>query len=71
MNEEQKEENLEQHLRQKLIDNVPPVDLEEFTIELHLAMDVFFMGKTERRGNTITLKIPNGQKFRITTELIS
>ena len=51
--------------------NYPPVDLEEFLCELHLAMDVFFEGKAKRNGNTITLKIPNGQKFRITAERIS
>ena len=49
--------------------NYPPVDLEEFLCELHLAMDVFFEGSAVRDGKTITLRIPNGQKFRITAEL--
>ena len=47
----------------------PPIELEQFLCELHLAMDVFFEGNAQRDGKTITLKIPNGQKFRITAEL--
>ena len=48
----------------------PPVELEEFLIELHLAMRIFFEGTIKRDGKTITLKIPNKQKFRITAELV-
>ena len=47
----------------------PPVELYNFLCELHLAMKVFFEGTVKRNGSTITLKIPNGQKFRITAEL--
>ena len=46
----------------------PPVELEQFLCELHLALDIFFEGDAERNDNQITLKIPNGQKFRITAE---
>ena len=48
----------------------PPVELEEFLCELHLAMKVFFEGTLKRNGDKIILKIPNGQKFRITAELV-
>ena len=71
MNEEQKDRELEQRLRHEMNEDIPPVDLKEFVIELHLAMDVFFMGAAEREGNTVTLNLPNGQKFRVTAESIS
>ena len=48
----------------------PPVELYNFLCELHLAMNVIFEGTVKRNGKTITLKIPNGQKFRITAELV-
>ena len=51
--------------------NVPPISLEQFNFELLYAIDVCFMGDVECNGNTITLSVPNGQKFRVTTELIS
>ena len=47
----------------------PPIELHEFLCELQLAMKVFFEGTVRRNGQTITLRLPNGQKFRITAEL--
>ena len=54
----------------ELSKNEPPVELEAFLCELHLAMTVFFEGTVKRDGKTIALKRPNGQKFRITAEYV-
>ena len=56
-------------LLRELSKKEPPVELEEFLCELHLAMRVFFEGTVKRDGKAITLKIPNGQRFRVTAEL--
>ena len=55
-------------LLRELEKNEPPIELEQFLCKLHLALDIFFEGDAERSGNQITLKIPNGQKVRITAE---
>ena len=56
-------------LLRELSKKEPPVELAEFLCELHLALNIFFEGDAKRNGNTITLKISNGQKVRITAEL--
>lgn len=68
--DEKKLEESEKILRE-LKKNLPPVELEEFSIELGLALDIFFEGKVERNGQKITLTTPTKQKFRVTAELIS
>lgn len=70
-NNQRKDHTAEKQLLEELKKNLRPEKLEEFTIELHLALNIFFEGESERTGNTVTLRIPSGQKFRITTELIS
>lgn len=56
---------------EELHKKLPPPELEEFSIELHLAMSIFFEGEVERSGRKITLTTPSGRKFRVTTELIT
>lgn len=58
-------------LLEELRKQLPPIELEEFSIELHLAMGIFFEGEIERSGRKITLTTPSGQKFRVTAELLS
>ena len=55
-------------LLDELSKKAPPIELEEFLCELHLALNIFFKGKAKRDGKIITIKISNGKKFRVTAE---
>lgn len=58
-------------LLEELRKKQPSAELTEFSIELQLALNIFFEGKVTRKGQTIKLFLPNGQKFRVTAESIS
>ena len=70
MKNNRQDHTAEKQLLEELQKKLPPIDLEEFSIELHLAMNIFFKGEAERDKQTITLTTPSGQKFRVTAELI-
>ena len=55
---------------EKLRKELPPEELEEFSIELFLALQIFFKGRIQRKHNVIEYRVTKGPKFRITTELI-
>ncbi len=56
---------------EELAKNEPPVTGNDLLEEIRPLLDDYFIGEIFFDGNTVTYRLPNGQKFRIKAETVA